>query len=135
MHIFTAERTTNEVNNFAKVALSSPPLIDPKGVAAFESLFGYLKSQGVQVYLTNPPFNPQFYDQIAGTPYAEGLAKVEALTQTFSAEYGFPVFGSFNPHKMGCTSDMYIDAEHSNPQCLQKVFDQFLALDGVRKTS
>jgi hypothetical protein len=30
---------------------------------------------------------------------------------------------------------MYIDAEHSNPECLQRVFDQFLALDGVRKTS
>jgi hypothetical protein len=135
MHIFTAERTTTEVNNFAKVALSSPPVIDPKGVAAFESLFSYLKSQGVQVYLTNPPFNPQFYDQIDGTPYAEGLAKIEALTQKFSAEYGFPIFGSFNPHKMGCTSDMYIDAEHSNPKCLQKVFDQFLALDGLRKAS
>jgi hypothetical protein len=135
MHIFTTERTTTEVNNFAKVALSSPPLIEPKGVAAFESLFSYLKSQGVQVYLTNPPFNPQFYDQIDGTPYAEGLAKIEALTQKFSVEYGFPVFGSFNPHKMGCTAAMYIDAEHSNPECLQRVFDQFLALDGVRKTS
>ncbi len=135
MHIFTAARTATEVNNFAKVALSSPPLIDPKGVAAFESLFSYLKSQGVQVYLTNPPFNPAFYDQIAGTPYAEGLAKIEALTQKFSADYGFPIFGSFNPHKAGCTSAMYIDAEHSNPECLQKVFDQFLALDGVRKAS
>jgi hypothetical protein len=135
MHIFTAERTTTEVNNFAKVALSSPPLIDPKGVAAFESLFAYLKSQGVQVYLTNPPFNPTFYDQIGGTPYAEGLARIEALTQKFSVEYGFPIFGSFNPHKMGCTSDMYIDAEHSNPKCLQKVFDQFLALDSIRKAN
>jgi hypothetical protein len=135
MHIFTAERTTTEVNNFAKVALSSPPLIDPKGVAAFESLFAYLKSQGVQVYLTNPPFNPTFYDQIGGTPYAEGLARIEALTQKFSAEYGFPIFGSFNPHKMGCTSDMYIDAEHSNPKCLQKVFDQYLALDSIRKAN
>jgi hypothetical protein len=132
LHIFTPQRTETEVNNFAKVALSSPPLIDPKGVAAFESLFAYLKGQGVQVYLTNPPFNPAFYDQIGGTPYAEGLAKVEALTQKFSAEYGFPIFGSFNPHKIGCTSDMYIDAEHANPKCLQKVFDQFLALDGVR---
>lgn len=135
MHIFTAERTTTEVNNFAKVALSSPPLIDPKGVAAFESLFAYLKNQGVQVYLTNPPFNPTFYDQIGGTPYGEGLARIEALTQKFSVEYGFPIFGSFNPHKIGCTSDMYIDAEHSNPKCLQKVFDQFLALDSVRKAN
>ena len=134
-HVFTPERSANEVDSFAKSALSNPPLIDPKGVAAFESLFKYLKNQGVQVYLTNPPFNPAFYDQIGGTPYGEGLAKVEEQTRTFASEFGFPIFGSFNPHKLGCTSDMYIDAEHSNPQCLQKVFDQFLALDGVRKAN
>ena len=135
MHIFTPERSLSEVEKYAKVALDSPPLIDPKGVAAYEALFAFLKSQGVQVYLTNPPFNPAFYDRIAGTPYAEGLERVEALTQKFSSEYGFPIFGGFNPHKMGCTADMYIDAEHSNPNCLQKIFDQFLALDGVRKSS
>ncbi len=135
MHIFTPERTLDEVNKYAKVALVNPPLIDEKGVAAFDSLFAFLKKQGVQVYLTNPPFNPQFYDRIEGTPYAEGLARIEALTQKFSTDYGFPIFGGFNPHKMGCTSEMYIDAEHSNPQCLQKVFDQFLALDGIRKSS
>jgi hypothetical protein len=135
MHIFTPERSLEEVNKYAKVALNSPPLIDPKGVAAFDSLFAYLKNQGVQVYLTNPPFNPEFYDRIPGTPYAEALARVETLTQKFSKDYGFPIFGGFNPHKMGCTSKMYIDAEHSNPDCLQKIFDQFLALDGVRKAS
>jgi hypothetical protein len=135
MHIFTPERTVDEVNKYAKVALDNPPLIDPKGVAAFDALFAYLKNQGVQVYLTNPPFNPEFYDRIPGTAYADALARVEALTQKFSTDYGFPIFGGFNPHKMGCTSDQYIDAEHSNPQCLQKVFDQFLALDGVRKSN
>jgi hypothetical protein len=135
MHIFTPERTREEVKKYAQVALANPPVIDPKGVAAFETLFSFLKKQGVQVYLTNPPFNPAFYDQIEGTPYAEGLARVEALTQKFSKEFNFPIFGGFNPHKMGCTAEMYIDAEHSNPQCLQSVFDQFLALDGVRKSN
>jgi hypothetical protein len=87
------------------------------------------------VYLTNPPYNPAFYDKIVGTPFAEGVARVETLTQKFSTEYGFPIFGNFNPHKVGCTADMYIDAEHSGPKCLQKVFDQFLALDSVKKAS
>ena len=135
MRIFTPERTVEEVKKYAQVALANPPVVDSKGVAAFEALFAYLKQQGVQVYLTNPPFNPTFYDQIEGTPYAESLARVEALTQKFSTQYGFPIFGGFNPHKIGCTSEMYIDAEHSNPECLQKVFDQFLALDGLRKSN
>ncbi len=134
-NVFTPQRTANEVDALVKANLSSPLLIDPQGVAAYEALFTFLKKQGVQVYLTNPPYNPAFYDRIVGTSYAEGVGRVEALTQKFSTEYGFPIFGNFNPHKVGCTSDMYIDAEHSSPQCLQKVFDQFLALDGVRKSS
>jgi len=134
-NIFTPQRTENEVNALVQTNLSSPLLIDPKGVTAFESLFAFLKSQGVQVYLTNPPYNPAFYDKIVGTPFAEGVARVETLTQKFSTEYGFPIFGNFNPHKVGCTADMYIDAEHSGPKCLQKVFDQFLALDSVKKAS
>ena len=134
-NVFTPQRTASEVDALVKANLSSPLLIDPQGVAAYEALFTFLKKQGVQVYLTNPPYNPAFYDRIVGTPYAEGVGRVEALTQKFSMEYGFPIFGNFNPHKVGCTSDMYIDAEHSSPQCLQKVFDQFLALDGVRKSN
>ena len=127
--IFTRERTLNEVNNFAKVALNSPVSIAPEGVEAWRKTFEFLKSKGVQVYLVNPPFNPDFYDRIAGTPYAVGLAKIEALTQKFSTDFGFPIFGSFNPHKIGCVAENYIDAEHSNPACLQKIFDQFLVVD------
>lgn len=131
-NLFTAQRMKNEVATFAAASLNSPPLIDDNGLESVRALFKHLKKQGVQVYLTNPPFNPEFYDQIAGTPYAAGLEKIEKLTQDLAQENGFETFGSFNPHKAGCTSDMYIDAEHSNPNCLQKVFDEFLALPSVK---
>jgi hypothetical protein len=107
----------------------SPPLVAPEGVAAFESLLTFLKKQGVSVYLTHPPFNPMFYDAVQGTPYAEGLKNIEDITLGFAKDFNLPIFGSFNPHQMGCTSEMYIDAEHANEKCLQKVFDQFVALD------
>jgi len=127
--VFTRERTLNEVDSFAKVALNNSVNIAPEGVAAWRKTFEFLKSKGVQVYLVNPPFNPDFYDQIEGTPYAAGLAKIEALTQKFSKDFGFPIFGNFNPHKVGCVAEQYIDAEHANPVCMQKIFDQFVAVD------
>jgi hypothetical protein len=79
-----------------------------------------------------PPFNPTYYDQLQGTPYAEGLSKMEALIDTIAADHNLPLFGSFNPHDLGCTSEMYIDAEHSNDKCLQKIFDQFVAIDKAK---
>ena len=127
--VFTRQRTINEVNNFANLALSNPPVIDPKGVAAWDATFKFLKSQGVQVYLTNPSFNPDFYDKIDGTPYAEGFARIEELTQRFSKDYGFPIFGSADPSVPGCVAEEYIDAEHAHPSCMKKIFALFLAAE------
>jgi hypothetical protein len=129
MNLFTPERTQREVKSFVERRKDSPPLVAPEGVAAFESLLTFLKKQGVSVYLTHPPFNPMFYDAVQGTPYAEGLKNIEDITLGFAKDFNLPIFGSFNPHQMGCTSEMYIDAEHANEKCLQKVFDQFVALD------
>jgi hypothetical protein len=135
MQVFTKERTLVESDAFANKRRNDPPLVDPKGVEAFDTLLSFLKAQGVSVYLVNPPFNPIFYDKMQGTPYAEGLQRIEALTQKFAKDHDLPQFGGFNPHKLGCTSDMFIDAEHSNATCLQKVFDQFTAIDALRGTN
>lgn len=126
--LFTAERAEREANSFADASIASPPQIDGAGVAAFDKLLTYLKEQGTTVYLVHPPFNPVFYDRVQGTPYMEGLAKVDAVTQQLAAAHGLKIFGDFNPHKVGCDKTMYIDAEHSNAQCLAKVLDQFNAL-------
>jgi hypothetical protein len=129
MSIFTPERTLTESMAFAEKRRNDPPVVDPQGVEAFNALLTFLKGQGVSVYLVNPPFNPMFYDKLQGTPYAEGLARIETLVQKIATEHKLPLFGSFNPHKIGCTSDMFIDAEHSHPDCLQKVFDQYIAIE------
>lgn len=132
MQLFTAERTKVESLAFAAKRENDPPVVDPQGVLAFETLLNFLKEKGVRVYLVNPPFNPIFYDRMQGTPYAEGLTRFETLVQKIAADHHLPLFGSFNPHKIGCTSAMYIDAEHSNMQCLQKIFDQFAVIDNQK---
>lgn len=132
MHLFTPERTAGEVDAFAKANLSDPPVVDQKGVEAFVAVLDYLKEKGVSVYLVNPPFNPLFYDQISGTPYEQGLARVNSLVHTIATEHQLPLIGGFNPHDVGCTADMYIDSEHSSPKCLQKIFDQFLDLSAAK---
>jgi hypothetical protein len=129
MKLFTAERTKEESDSFAARRRNDPPVFEQRGVDAFNSLLTFLKDKGVSVYLVKPPFNPTYYDQLQGTPYAEGLGKMEALIDKIASDHKLPLFGSFNPHDLGCTSEMYIDAEHSNEKCLQKIFDQFVAID------
>ena len=134
--IFTAERRQNEVNSFLAASLDHPPIVDPKGVEAFNVLLDHLKEKGVQVYLVHPPFNPEFYDKITGSKYAEGLQQIEDLTKNIAQKHGLQVFGGFNPHKFGCTADQYIDAEHANPTCLQGIFaeyDKLVEAEGAAK--
>jgi hypothetical protein len=129
LRLFTQERTLAESIAFANLRQNSPPLVDPKGVEAFHALLTFLKEKGVSVYLVKPPFNPMYYDRLRGTPYAEGLERIEKLIQDIANQHKLPVFGSYNPHTLGCTPEMYIDAEHANDKCLQKVFDQYMAID------
>ena len=129
MQVFTKERTTKESLKFAKANATNPPVIDPKGVVAFEHLLTFLQEQGVEVTLAHPPFNPQYYDAMIGTPYMTGLKAIEDQTKAWAKKFGLNIVGSFNPHDLGCTADMYIDAEHAHPSCLKAVFDQFTAKD------
>jgi hypothetical protein len=130
--MFTRARTTELSDAFARQRVNDPPKIDPKGVAALEALFEYLKQQGVEVYLAHPPFNPEYYDQVMKGPYAEGLRRVEALTVGFAEKYGFSVIGSFDPSKLDCQKHMFIDAEHASSECLHRLFNQFTVLDKAK---
>ena len=135
MKLFTQERTVRESLAFAEAQKNKPAKVDPQGVYAFEKMLDFLKKEGVEVFLVHPPFNPTYYEEVKGTPYAAGLKKIEELTQRIAKDHGLKVFGSFSPYKYGCTTEMYIDAEHSNEKCLQKIFDEFVAIDKLRGTT
>ncbi|MEM7777727.1 MAG: hypothetical protein AAF732_19210 [Pseudomonadota bacterium] len=125
---FTRERAERLAKAFAEANRDSPPAIDPVGLKTLDRLLRFLKEQGVDVYFVHPPFNPTYYDAIRNSPYEKGLERIKQITGDFAKKYGFKRFGSFSPHPIGCTSDMYIDAEHANPVCLGKLLAQFKAM-------
>lgn len=129
--LFTQERSRKEALAFAAARKNNPPIIDPKGVAHIEALLEFLQKEGVEITLAHPPFNPIYWDAVQGTPYMDGLNKVKALTQSWAEKYNLPMIGGFDPKSVGCTADMYIDAEHSNPKCLGMLLGQFNALANV----
>lgn len=127
--VFTRERSKREALILADAVRNNPPVIDPAGVEAFDKLLTFLKDNGTEVTLVHPPFNPIFYESVQGGTFFEGLDKVRAVTAELAAKHGLKIIGDFNPAKVGCTADMYIDAEHSNPDCVVKVLRQFDALN------
>lgn len=128
--LFDQKRARNEALTFAAQKRNNPPQIDPKGVQHLEALFDFLVEKGVKVTLAHPQFNPIFWEAVQGSPYIDGLKRVEDLTKSWAEKYGFAMIGGFAPESVGCTADMYIDAEHGNPKCLGMLLNQYNLLNG-----
>ncbi len=128
--IFTQERARNEALSFAESKRNNPPKIDPKGLVHMEALFEYLVEQGVQVTLAHPQFNPVYWEAVQGSPYMDGLAKVEQITKDWVDKYGFKMIGGFAPESVGCRAEQYIDAEHGDPACLASLLSQYDVVNG-----
>ena len=126
---FTPESSERKALEFALQRRNDPPKIDPAGVEHIRILLAFLQEQGVEIYLAHPPFNPVFYDAVRNSPYMEGLEAVREITRGFAEEFDLDIVGEFDPAEVGCTSDMYIDAEHSSPECLVKVIDEYIELE------
>ncbi len=122
--LFTPERTREEALLAADHKIAQGIEIGDAAVEAVDRLLALLKEKGVRVVLVHPPFNPSFYDAVAGSEYANGLQRVAAETARLAAAHGAIVVGSFDPADAGCRESMYIDSEHSNSECLKLVVDQ-----------
>ncbi len=130
---FTPGRARGDALSFAYAKRDSPPLVHQPAVEAVDKMLEYLVAQGVDVYLAHPPFNPVYWDAVQNSPYSEGLKRIEGLTRDFASKYGLQIIGGFDPYPLGCRADQYIDGEHSNPECLQVIIDQFLKLDSQKR--
>ncbi|MGE0701530.1 MAG: hypothetical protein AB7O57_20705, partial [Hyphomicrobiaceae bacterium] len=122
--LFTQERSERLAVAHADASRNKPPVIDPKGVEALDRLLAYLAVRGVRVHLAHPPFNPIFFERVQGSPFMRGLADVEAVTRELAAKHKLNIVGSFDPSTIGCTAEMYIDAEHSSGACLEHLLGE-----------
>ena len=129
---FTPERARREAIALAKDKIKSPPIMDPVGLETFDRVLEFLVGHGVEVFIAHPPFNPIFWETVEGTRYIPALRRVEEAVQALAEKHGLRVIGGFNPHDVGCTADMYIDGEHSNPLCLGEILLQTFTADGPR---
>lgn len=130
---YTTESSRKKALDFAKYKSTRPLTIDPLGVRSVDTLLAFLKKRGVKIYLAHPPYNPIYWDAVQNTPYMKSLETVKKITRDLAKKHGLKIVGSFDPREVGCTSAMYIDSEHSGPECLSKILAQFLKLEAEDK--
>ena len=123
---YTQDRTRRLSLEFAAEKRNQQLTVDPLGLRSVDRVLAFLVERGVKVYLAHPPYNPTYWAAVQGSPYIASLQNIQRITQDLAAKHGLKVVGSFNPHDLGCVDEMYIDAEHSGPECLKRIIDQVL---------
>lgn len=109
--------------------------VDPVGFEAFDRLLSYLRVRNVAVHLVLAPLSPPVFERIRSSRYMEALGEVRAVAQELAEGNGLRLAGSFDPGQLGCTDDMFIDAEHASASCVGKLLAEVLGTKATEARS
>jgi hypothetical protein len=104
--------------------VNTTPGIDPALVEAMGKTIDYLRSKGVQVYLIQTPYRPDYYAAIQGKPFGNHMHHLETIAVDTATAHGAIAAGTYDPAPFGCTNAEFIDHIHPVPSCLGKVMRQ-----------
>lgn len=97
------------------------PKIDRSLVDAFEKTVEYLQSKGVRVVLAQTPYHPTFWNTVKDRPFGKTLLGLESIAADMQQRHGVISIGSYDPAKVGCVAEDFIDHIHAHPACVGKV--------------
>ena len=124
LSLFSQERALQEAVRDMAFWRTQDIAIDRGAVEALDRLLGLLGNEGVRVVLGHPPFHPAYYAGVRGTAYENSLDRITAIAAGLAEKHGLDVVGSFDPAAVGCDATMFIDSNHSNPDCLKRILGQ-----------
>lgn len=79
----------------------------------FENFIKYLKRHNIEVEFFLPPYHPIVYDYLSTNPSYHNVLITEKYLTDFAVVHKIKVYGSYNPHKYGFTSNDFTDGMHS----------------------
>jgi len=81
-----------------------------------------LKAQNRKVVLVLSPYHPSLYDlmRLQDRKFLE----IESIFKEIAATYEVELIGSYDPTKVGCSSEEFYDGMHPKDKCMEKVFSE-----------
>jgi hypothetical protein len=86
----------------------------------FKKLIELYRENGFQVYIHLSPYHQTVFRSGNEKNYRY-LLEVENVVMSMSREMNIPVYGSFDPKKIGCLPDEFFDFMHPNRFCFDKI--------------
>ena len=87
-----------------------------------EKFVSQLKAQIRKVVLVLSPYHPSLYDlmQLQDRKFLE----IESIFKDIAVANGVQLIGSYDPTKVGCSSEDFYDGMHPKDKCMEKVFSE-----------
>ncbi len=87
-----------------------------------EKFISKLKSQNYKVVLVLSPYHPRLYDLMRLQD--KKFLVIESTFIKIAEKYGVQLIGSYDPTKVGCSSEDFYDGMHPKADCINKVFSE-----------
>ena len=87
-----------------------------------EKFVSDLKAHNRKVVLVLSPYHPRLYDlmRLKDRKFLE----IESIFKEIAVSYGVELIGSYDPTKVGCSSEDFYDGMHPKDKCMEKVFSE-----------
>jgi len=87
-----------------------------------EKFVGKLKAENRKVVLVLSPYHPSLYElmRLQNREFLE----IESIFREIAVTYGIGLIGSYDPTKVGCSSEDFFDGMHPKDKCMEKVFSE-----------
>lgn len=87
-----------------------------------EKFVSELKAQNRKVVLVLSPYHPSLYDLMR--LHDRKFLDIESIFKEIAVIYGVQLIGSYDPIKVGCSSEDFYDGMHPKDKCMKKVFSE-----------
>jgi len=85
-----------------------------------EKFLSELKAQNRKVVLVLSPYHPSLYELMRRQDI--NFSEIESIFKEIAMIYGVELIGSYNPTRVGCSSEEFFDGIHPKDKCMEKVF-------------
>ncbi len=87
-----------------------------------EQFVSELKARNHKVVLVLSPYHPRLYELMRRQD--KNLLGAEFIFKDIAETYGIQSIGSYDPTKVGCSSEDFYDGMHPKERCMEKVFSE-----------
>ncbi len=96
--------------------------ISPKYCALLDNILDYFEKNGIEVVFYLPPYHPYVYNYLIDSKEYCIINSVEQYFRKIAEDRNIEVFGSYNPARLNCTEDDFLDGMHMRRKDVHKTW-------------